>query len=129
MNPKTTQPKKARVAETSRIAAIQIRGRAGIPTSIAATLRTLRLGKKFSMAVHEPTPSVIGLLKVASDYITWGELNQDVQRLLQDRFELTKTIRLRPPIKGFKSTKTRWPKGDLGYRGDKINELIKRMIK
>jgi large subunit ribosomal protein L30 len=37
-------------------------------------------------------------------------------------------FRLSPPSKGYKSTKAIYPKGSLGYRGEKINELIKRMI-
>jgi large subunit ribosomal protein L30 len=37
-------------------------------------------------------------------------------------------FRLRPPSKGLKSIKEHWPKGDLGYRGKEINELLKRMI-
>ena len=37
-------------------------------------------------------------------------------------------FRLNPPSKGFKATRLGYPKGDLGYRGGKINELLKRMI-
>jgi len=37
-------------------------------------------------------------------------------------------FRLRPPSKGLKSIKEHWPKGDLGYRGKEINELLRRMI-
>ncbi|MEM5812113.1 MAG: 50S ribosomal protein L30 [Candidatus Aenigmatarchaeota archaeon] len=37
-------------------------------------------------------------------------------------------FRLSPPSKGYESTKTLYPKGSLGYRGEKINELLKRMI-
>lgn len=41
---------------------------------------------------------------------------------------LEPVFRLTPPSGGFKSTRTHYPKGDLGYRGDAINDLIKRMI-
>ena len=37
-------------------------------------------------------------------------------------------FRLTPPSKGFKSLMEGYPKGDLGYRGKKIKELIERMI-
>jgi len=37
-------------------------------------------------------------------------------------------FRLNPPSKGYRSVRRFYPKGDLGYRGDKINELLKRMI-
>lgn len=43
-------------------------------------------------------------------------------------FPFEKTLRLRPPSKGFKSTREFYPKGDLGYRGKEINELLQRMI-
>ncbi|TAL46677.1 50S ribosomal protein L30 [archaeon] len=39
-----------------------------------------------------------------------------------------KTLRLRPPTKGFKSTRETYPKGDLGYRGKEISKLLQRMI-
>jgi len=47
---------------------------------------------------------------------------------LKDFEELQPYFRLRPPSKGLKSIKELWPKGDLGYRGKEINELLKRMI-
>ncbi len=38
-------------------------------------------------------------------------------------------FRLHPPRKGFKATRRPFTmKGDLGYRGDKINDLLERMI-
>ena len=38
-------------------------------------------------------------------------------------------FRLTPPSKGFKkSIKQQYPNGEIGYRGEKINELILRMI-
>lgn len=44
-------------------------------------------------------------------------------------FEKIKPVfRLTPPSKGFKSTKDAYPRGDLGYRKQEINELIERMI-
>jgi len=41
---------------------------------------------------------------------------------------LKPVFRLNPPSKGYKSVRRFYPKGDLGYRGEKINELLKRMI-
>lgn len=42
--------------------------------------------------------------------------------------KLNPVFRLTPPSKGFKSIKQHWPKGDLGNRGEAINELLERMI-
>ncbi len=47
---------------------------------------------------------------------------------IKDFEGLNPVFRLTPPSKGFKSVKEHWPKGDLGYRGKEINELIKKMI-
>ncbi|MEM3401906.1 MAG: 50S ribosomal protein L30 [Candidatus Hadarchaeales archaeon] len=42
---------------------------------------------------------------------------------------LKKVFRLHPPRRGFKSTKRHFGDlGDLGYRGEAINELVKRMV-
>ena len=35
---------------------------------------------------------------------------------------------LKSPKGGFRSKKLKYPKGDLGYCGDKINDMVKRMV-
>ena len=47
---------------------------------------------------------------------------------LKDLEKIEPVFRLKQPSKGFKSIKEHYPKGDLGYRGKEINELLKRMI-
>jgi large subunit ribosomal protein L30 len=47
---------------------------------------------------------------------------------LKDFSQLKLTFRLTPPSGGFKSVREHWPRGDLGYRGKKINELLERMM-
>jgi large subunit ribosomal protein L30 len=47
---------------------------------------------------------------------------------MKDISKLKPVFRLTPPSKGFKSTKEHYPKGDLGYRGKEINELLEKMI-
>lgn len=42
--------------------------------------------------------------------------------------KLKQVFRLNPPKKGYRSKRLPYPKGDLGYRGKEINELLKRMI-
>lgn len=37
-------------------------------------------------------------------------------------------FRMNPPRKGYEGTKQPFPKGALGYRGEKINELLERMM-
>jgi large subunit ribosomal protein L30 len=47
---------------------------------------------------------------------------------MKDVKNLKPVFRLTPPSKGFRSTRLHYPKGDLGNRGEAINELLKRMI-
>ena len=47
---------------------------------------------------------------------------------IKDFSQLQAVFKLTPPSKGFNSVKEYYPKGDLGYRGKEINELIERMI-
>ncbi|MDT7875681.1 MAG: 50S ribosomal protein L30 [Sulfolobaceae archaeon] len=149
---------------------IRIRGYAASPWYIQDTLEMLRLGKRFNAMIYLKTPSLEGMLRLASPYITWGELNEEGLKLLLTRLRtinneritdeyLKKTlnvdidgfvkklesgeiklnkldnyfklpIKLHPPKGGFKGKINRPynAKGEFGYRGDKINELIKRMV-
>ncbi len=53
----------------------------------------------------------------------------DKKAQLTDVPKLKKFFRLHPPRKGFKSVKRGYnEKGDLGYRGEAINDLIVRMV-
>lgn len=47
---------------------------------------------------------------------------------LKDFSCIKPVFRLSPARHGLKSIKEYYPKGDLGYRGEKINELLERMI-
>jgi large subunit ribosomal protein L30 len=41
---------------------------------------------------------------------------------------LKPVFRLHPPRKGYRHVKKPYPKGALGYRGERINELLRRMV-
>ncbi len=99
-----------------------------------------------------------GMIQKVKDYITWGEISdENLKLMIQKRgrkagdkrlekseaevifdkvkaekkmvLDVKPVFRLTPPSKGFKkSIKQHFPKGELGYRGEKINDLIKRMI-
>lgn len=47
---------------------------------------------------------------------------------VKDIHKLEPVFRLTPPKKGHKSVKEHYPRGSLGYWGDKIKDLLKRMI-
>lgn len=102
-------------------AVVRIRGIIGKNKKSEDTMKILGLKRRYSMIFVEEDklPSI----KKAGDYVTWGEVSKDVQK----KFD-KKVSHLSSPRKGFRATKMIYPKGDLGYRGDKINELIERMM-
>ena len=140
-----------------KLAAIRVRGITGIKTKIEDTMNMLRLYKNNYCIVLPNSPIYIGMLKKAKDYITWGEIDDETFKVLVDKRgeeyhgretdskgkikyndfvvvdnkKIKKSFRLNPPRKGFerKGIKHSFQQGGvLGYRGEKINDLIKRMI-
>ena len=114
-----------------KIAVIRIRG--GINTSVKVedTLKMLNLERKNSCVIIESTPSIIGMIAKAKDYITWGEVDGDAEKALEARGRGKKTVRLNPPKGGFgrKGIKKQFSAGGaIGARKEKINELIRRML-
>lgn len=147
--------------------AIRIRGITGVSPEILDVLNRLNIPKKHNASLIPDTPSMLGMLRKASDYITWGEITKEsLVALLKKRgrlegdkritdealkelgfasFEeladrimadgkvpppIKKTFRLTPPSGGFKGPITKHVNegGELGYRGEAINELLSRMI-
>jgi len=116
----------------SRIAIVRITGSCRLSREVDSTLQMLNLKKKFSCSVVENTKVSLGMIKKVNDYITYGEINDETLKLLKEKRGVKdkKYFALHPPIKGFerKGTKKSFKVGGaLGYRGEKINELIKRM--
>lgn len=126
-------------------AAIRLKGHAGINKAMGDTLEILNL-RRVNTCVVVPERS-LGMLKAVQSYITYGEISPKTLEALVSKAglggkpeELSKAVkgisegkakavfRLPPPSKGYKSVKKHFPKGDLGYRGEKMNELIARMI-
>ena len=144
-------------ANLKKLAAIRVRGIIGVNSEIEDTMKMMRLYKKNFCCVLPNNPIYAGMLKKAKDYITWGEIDEQTFKLLVDRRgeefkgreadskkkisyndffafdgkKLKKYFRLNPPRKGFerKGIKHAFKEGGaLGYRGEKINELIRRMV-
>jgi len=140
-----------------QLAAIRVRGLTGIRTGTEDTLRMLRLYKNNYCCILPNKPTCVGMLKKAKDYITWGEIDEETFKMLVEKrgeeykgkeFDKKKKIkyddffvfsdkkikkyfRLNPPRKGFerKGIKHSYQQGGaLGYRGENINDLIRRMV-
>jgi large subunit ribosomal protein L30 len=119
-------------------AVVLVRGMIRARHDVKQTLISLRLHRKNACIVRKDTPQFRGMLTRAKDYITWGEIDNETYKLLmqkrgqKDSEGLLKPFfRLNPPRKGFgrKGIKTSFTAGGgLGYRQDKMNDLIVRML-
>lgn len=104
-----------------------MRGVQGVRRDVSDALKQLHLTRKNHCVIIEDKGTLTGTLVLIRNYITWGEADDETLALLSKKGEAP--YRLSPPRKGFGgSIKTAYPKGALGYRGDKIKELIKAMV-
>jgi large subunit ribosomal protein L30 len=140
-----------------KIAIIRVRGLTGVMRGIDETLKKLRLYKKNYCVVVPRTENYLGMVRKISDYVTWGDIDEKTYNALTEKRmeeykgrisdkkgkinynkftdangkKIKKSFRLNSPKKGYgrKGIKVSFTKGGaLGYRGDKINDLIMRMI-
>lgn len=117
---------------------VRIAGQARIKKTFVDTLRMLNLSKKHMCTIVPANDVTLGMIQKVKDCITWGEVTPETVALLeQKRGEKTKEgtlkpfFRLHPPKGGYerKGTKVSFTAGGaLGYRGEKINDLVKKMI-
>jgi large subunit ribosomal protein L30 len=62
------------------------------------------------------------------DFNSFADALIEGKAKLKDYKRIKPVFRLNPPKKGFRNTRISFPKGDLGNRNEKINELLERMI-
>jgi len=70
-------------------------------------------------------------LKSVTKYDSFEKFADDLIKnkvKLKDYPQIKPVFRLNPPRKGYKAIRLQYPKGDLGDRGEKISELIERML-
>jgi len=70
-------------------------------------------------------------LKKVTKYDSFEKFSEDLIKgkiKLKEYPQIKPVFRLNPPIKGYKAIRLPYPMGDLGNRGEKINELLERMI-
>ena len=132
---------------TGKLAVVLVRGMVKVVKPVKETLMMLNLNRKNHCVVIENTPAYNGMLFKVKDYITWGEIDEATfAELVHKRGQLSdgrgksveingkkykRHFALNPPLKGFgrKGIKTSFKVGGgLGYRGEKINDLVKRML-
>ncbi len=114
----------------SKVAVILIRSAIGHKIGVKDTLKMFHLNRKNNCAILEDKKEIMGMVKKIKDLITWGEVSEEILKELEKK-KKGKTIGLHPPRKGYGRKGIKIPfkvGGGLGYRGDKINDLIKRML-
>lgn len=68
------------------LAVIKIRGTISAPREVRETLQMLRLKRNNYAVLIDNSPSFLGMLKTAQNFITWGEPSKEtVQMLIQKR--------------------------------------------
>jgi len=118
------------------IVVIRIKGRVGLSYNLNETLNRLRIRKKYTCVVIKGTPEEMGMIDKLRDCVAYGQIKDDVYKELvklrgkKDKDgKLKPFFRLHPPRKGIDSKKHFGvAKGVLGDNGDKINDLVLRML-
>ncbi len=131
--------KQAQKKETGdKIAVVLIRGLVNVTKDKKSTLKMLNIHKKHNCVVVKNNDVYKGMIFKVKDYVAYGEIDDETHALLvqkrkdkKGKEDNKKTFRLNPPRGGFGRKGIKRPFGEggaLGYRGNKINELLKRML-
>ncbi len=97
-------------------AAIRVRGIINIKPDIKKTLNLLNLTRVNHCVILNENPSTKGMLQIAKDYITWGEIDKKV---------LTKLIQQRGKIIGNKELSEKHLKNTTSYTNiEKLSDAI-----
>lgn len=144
--------------DISLLVVVRLRGEGKISKNVNDTLSGLLLRKVHNATLLPSESSAKGMLHTAENYITWGQISKETleslllkrgkmsngekidekaARALTEKLQKEKSMknsginpvfRLSPPSGGLKAIRLPFPRGDLGLRGEKINDLIMRMI-
>lgn len=112
-----------------KIVIVQIRGTIGATQKAVDTLKMLNLTRPNSVSIVEDSPRLQGMLRLVRHLVTWGPADETTTKAVSKK--KGKQIALNPPRKGYgrKGIKTPFAKGGaFGSRGEKINDLIARMM-
>lgn len=97
-------------------AAVRVRGTVNINPDIKKTLQLLNLTRANHCVLLEEKPSIKGMLQVAKDYLTWGEIEKGI---------LTNLITLRGKLEGDKGLTEDYLKSATSYNTiDKLSQAI-----
>lgn len=135
------------------ILVIRISGMVEMQSDVTEALFRMRMRKKYTAVLLKEAPESLKLLEKIRNFVAYGKIDsRTFEELVSKRgisidkkkVDAKKVIeiiekkgiaesgikpyfRLHPPRGGIDS-KTHFPKGVLGDNGDKINELVRRML-
>jgi large subunit ribosomal protein L30 len=136
-------------------AIVRIRGSVNLTPDSRKTLELLKLSRPNHCVIFQKNKTIIGMLRSVDNIVTWGEISEQMlEKLIYKRGRtagdkrvekkyakaiaekiaekkeagIKDVFRLSPPSGGYKSVKEFFPKGAMGYRRDKMDQLLKRMI-
>lgn len=106
------------------LAILRLRSSASVNGQVRDTMKMLHLNKVNTLVLVPENKVVLGMIKKIDGYVAWGTASKETEEKMQGK----KMMGLKPPKGGLKSIKYKYPRGDLGYNGDAINVLIKKMM-
>ena len=143
--------------DSGKIAVIRVRGIWSVKPKIRFTLGKICLNRVNHCVIVNNTPEYIGMLKVCKDYVAFGPISEGVlKELVKKRARkpgdkkltdaeaeavvkgfiegkrpkelgIKAVFRLRPPSKGYKSIKKKYPAGALG-KWKSLDSLLSHMM-
>ena len=115
---------------SSKIAVVLVRGLIGMRPEFRETLKRLKLSRKNNCVGLENKQELIGMVTKVKDFVTWGPITAETDAKLAKKM-IEGVARLNPPRKGFGRKGIKKPftmGGALGNRGEKMDDLVMRMI-
>lgn len=132
---------------------IRISGLVEMPSDAQETLFRMHLRRKYSAIILKETKETTDLLQKVRNFVAYGKADlKTIEELVDKRGQslsgkkidakkvaeiiekegilksgIKQFFRLHPPRKGINS-KAHYPKGVLGDNGEKINDLVRRML-
>lgn len=115
-----------------KLAIVRVRGQVHVRHDLSRALEALNLRKRHHAAVVEESPAVAGQLKKIQSFVTWGPVSEETVKKLSPRARASgRWYALQPPRKGYGRKGIKMPfsqGGALGNRGEKMNDLLLRMV-
>jgi large subunit ribosomal protein L30 len=120
-----------KMAQGKQLAVVLVRGLQSSAQEVKDTLKMLNILRRNVCVIIPATPSFIGMINKVRNYITYGEVSEETVKLLKEKKGDGSHFNLNSPRKGYgrKGVKVNFAQGGaLGYRGEKMNDLLRRMI-